>query len=202
MPHRFENIAILSTTMVTAALVFGDFEFPLRTAFALAFMSVVPGYALVRLIGVSGLAMRLFLAVPISLAISMIVSGGLVYAGIVSWNFGVTIIMSVTVGAVILDISRRAVAEARVTQTASRRLTHEDRQERLIGSLREGSTLAEAARVADVSLATVYREMRRSDAFRRAIDVASGGLLTIEGDGDVLRETRIPHHGQNPTRSG
>ncbi len=202
MNHRVESFAILFTTMVAAALVFGDFDTPLRPIFAIGFVAVAPGLAIAQLIGITGLAIRLFLAIPISLAISTLVAGAMTYAGITSWNFGLTIIMSLAIGAVILDIGRSGIVHAAARRATARRLTDEDRQERLISSLRQGSTLAEAARAAGVSQTTVHRELRRSDSLRRAVEVASGGLLTFELDGDELRETRRQGRGDPQGESG
>ena len=53
------------------------------------------------------------------------------------------------------------------------KLDDETRQARLVEELLAGGTLAEAAEAAGVSMRTLQRSLRRSDALRRAVEVAS-----------------------------
>jgi hypothetical protein len=178
--ERWEPTAILTMTMFTAALVFGNFETPVRTVFALVFLTVVPGLAVIRLAHLPGLGMRVFLAVPVSLCLAALVSGVLVYASVPSWNLGLSILISVTVAAVIVDIAEPVIPELLAEETGPRRLDSEERQALLIGSLLSGASIQEAARAAHVSLSTVYRESHRSDRLRRAMDLARRGPLDVD----------------------
>jgi transposase-like protein len=202
--ERWEPTATLIMTMFTAALVFGDFETPVRTVFALVFLTLVPGLALMRLAHLPGLGMRIFLAVPVSLCLAALVSGVLVYAGVPSWDLGVSILISVTVAAVIVDIAEPIIPEFLAEETGPRRLDSEERQALLMRSLLGGASIQEAAHAAQVSPATVHREIRRSERLRRAIDLARRSVLEVEVKSlpepdETVRERSRPRSPSNPT---
>jgi len=180
---RFEPPLLLTWTMLTAALVFGELGGPVRVIFALTFLGAVPGLAVTRLVGFSDLEARLLVAVPLSLSISAIVSGALVYLGVPSWDLGLSILISLTVAAVIADLARLELGLGRVDDLQlPGKLDDEARQARLVDALQAGGSLADAAEAAGVSRSTVYRSLRRSAALRRAVDVASHGTV----DPDLL----------------
>jgi hypothetical protein len=156
--------------------------------------------AVIRLAHLPGLGMRVFLAVPVSLCLAALVSGVLVYAGVPSWNLGLSILISVTVAAVIVDIAEPVFPELLAEETGPRRLDSEERQALLIGSLLSGASIQEAARAAHVSLSTVYRESHRSDRLRRAMDLARRSAVDVDvesppepvGTGRELSGPRFP----------
>ena len=183
---RLEAPLMLAATMVTAALVFGDVHGPARTTVALLWLSLAPGLAFTQLAGFREMGIRLVLAVPFSLALAAVTSGVLVYAGIPSWELGMSVLLSLTVAAVILHLAppRLNVRLGWEAATDVRgKLAEEPRQARMVEALLAGGTLADAAEAAGVSLVTLRRRLRSSEALRRAVEVASGGSLEdLEAD--------------------
>jgi hypothetical protein len=173
--RRFEPALLLTWTMLTAAVCFGDLDSPVRVAFAVSFLGAVPGLALGRLFGLSGEA-RWLMTVPLSLALGAVVSGLLVYVGYPSWNLALSILISISVAALIVDISQPELDLERTLEfPVPGKLDDETRQVRLVEALLAGGSMAEAAEAAGVSVRTLQRSLRRSDALRRAIEVASHG---------------------------
>jgi hypothetical protein len=180
---RFEPTLLLAWTMLTAALVFGEIGGPVRVAFALTFLGVAPGLAVTRLCGFTDLETRLLVAVPVSLAVTAIVSGVLVYVGLPSWDLGLSIMISLTVAAVIADLARPELGLGRVHELQlPGKLDDETRQARMVDALQAGGSLSDAAEAAGVSRSTLYRSLRRSEALRRAVEIASHGTV----DPDLL----------------
>lgn len=174
---RVEAPLLLAWTMVTAAMVFGDAEGPVRTAVALTWLSFAPGLALGRLTGFD-LPMRLLTAVPVSLCLAAAVSAALIYAGLPSWEVATTVLISITVGAVILTLAplrARADLQSPAADDLRGKLAEEPRQARLVETLLDGGTLTEAAQAAGVSMSTLRARLRASEALRRAVEVASNG---------------------------
>jgi hypothetical protein len=172
MIARYEPAIIILWTMATAAVSFADLQHPVRTALALVFLGFVPGLAVIRLSRLQGLGIRLLLALPSSLAIAAVVSAALVYSGFPSWDLGLSALLSITVGAVALDLARPIVFAERTGQPR-RKLDDESRQAALIQTLLDGGTLAEAAKAAGVSTATLQRALHRSNALWTAVSVAT-----------------------------
>jgi hypothetical protein len=175
---RVEPPLLLAWSMVTAALVFGDIGSPVRTALAFGWLMLVPGLTLTRLIEVRELPIRLVIAVPLSLALDAAVSGVLVYAGLPSWEVGMSILISISVAAVILDLAPPRPGLRLVWNPAGDlrgKLAEESRQARMVEALLAGGTLGDAAEAAGVSIATLRRRLGTSEALRRAAEVAAGG---------------------------
>lgn len=190
---RYEPTILLLWSMLTAALVFGDISGPLRTVVALGFLASVPGLAVTRLFGANDVEFRALTAIPISLAIEAVVSGALVYAGLPSWDLGMSIVLSLTIGVVIIGLVRPTL-ELRPTPDSRipGKLGDGARQARLVDALLDGGSLAEAAGAAGVSPSTLYRTLRRSEVLRRAVDVASEGRVDLEpysaAQGEISRD--------------
>jgi hypothetical protein len=178
---RVEAPLLLAWTMITAALVFGDAEGLLRTTVALTWVAIAPGLALGRLAGFD-LVMRLVTAVPVSLCLAAAVSAALIYAGLHSWEVATTVLISITVGAVILRLAPPRV-RVRLGSSSSDnlrgKLAEEPRQARLVESLQEGGSLVDAAEAAGVSMSTLRKQLRASDALRRAVEVASMSRVDV-----------------------
>jgi hypothetical protein len=171
--RRFEPALLLAWTMLTAALCFGDFDNVVRIGLAISFVGAVPGLALGRLFGLDR-EMRWLTAIPLSLAVDAIVSGALVYLGVASWDLALSILISLAVAALIVDISPPELDLGRMLDLpVPGKLDDEARQARLVEELLAGGSLAEAAEAAGVSVRTLQRSLRRSAALRRAVEVAS-----------------------------
>ena len=175
---RLEPLVVLAWTAVTAAMVFGDLQGVPRIFFAIVFVAVVPGLVAVRLMGFGDLMTRVLIAVPLSLSIAALVGGILVYAGGPSWDLALTLLISLTVAGVIVDLVRpRVVMIPMPDLRVPGKLNDEDRQARLMQSLLEGGSLDDAAAAAGVSRTTLIRSMKRSAALLRAMEIASHGTL-------------------------
>lgn len=186
---RVEAPLLLAWTMVTAALVFGDAEGLLRTTIALTWVAIAPGLALGSLTGFD-LPMRALTAVPVSLCLAAAVSAALIYAGSPSWEVATIILMSITVGAVILKLAPPRVhvrLGSSATDDLRGKLAEEPRQARLVESLQDGGSLADAAASAGVSMSTLRKQLRASKALRRAVEVASKSRVDVV-DGKATRQ--------------
>jgi hypothetical protein len=173
---RQEPAVLLAWTMITAALSFGDVQHPMRGAFALVFLALVPGLTITRVLGFKP-ADRLLLALPVSVSLAAVISAVLVYSAYPSWDLGLSMLMALTVGAVALDLARGAVPSEEPARPPRVKLEDESRQARLIESLGQGKTLSEAAEAAGVTVVTLQRTMRRSDRLRMAVSVVTHGEL-------------------------
>ena len=173
--RRLFRLLMFGWTAVVAALVFVDFAGPVRIGLTVAWLALAPGLAITALLGFNGLLTRLFLSVPLSLCLAAVVSALLVYGGFPSWELGMSILLSVTMAALIIDLAPPQV-ELSMHETAtthlSGKLSEPSRQAQLVTSLQDGATLAEAADEAGVSVSTLQRGMRRSEVLRRAVEVA------------------------------
>lgn len=91
-----------------ASLVFVlfDLQYPARPAVVLAFATLCPGMALVRLLRLDRAWIELFLAIVVSLAFAAVVATVLIYGG--SWNptIGLLILVGVTLAAVLANLLR------------------------------------------------------------------------------------------------
>jgi lambda repressor-like predicted transcriptional regulator len=174
---RYEPALLLAWSMSAAGLAFADVDHPIRTVFALVFLAFVPGLAITRALHLNGLATRLLLALPISLSLAALISAALVYVGFPSWNLGLSMLLSVTVGAIASDLARVSIPTHRPGRITRNKLDDETRQAALVHSLLEGATLAEAAQAAGVSTTTLQRALQRSERLRMAAMVATHGEL-------------------------
>lgn len=182
MTARYEPTLILAWSGAAAALSFGDIQHPIRSALVLGFLAFVPGLALVRLLGLQGALPRLLLALPTSLALTAIVSGVLAYGSFPNWELGFSVLLALAIGAVVLDVARRPLAAPRVSRRPRTKLDDDARQAALIQALSEGGTLADAARAAGVSVATLRRALRTSPRLRMAVSVTSQAGLDDDPD--------------------
>lgn len=97
-------MAGLVTISGACAITVGvGWDSPVRTVLAIAFLMLVPGLAIVELLGISDLALRLTVATGVSLAIDGLVSMVLLYARI--WSPGLAL-------AILIGISGAALAGA------------------------------------------------------------------------------------------
>ena len=94
----------LLATVAVAIVVFADLELWLRAPLGLFFLLLCPGMAIVRLLETGDPVAELTLAVALSIALGVIVAGGLLYAGAWSPNAALGILMAITVGGVLLEI--------------------------------------------------------------------------------------------------
>ena len=86
---------------------------------------------------------------PLSLSIAALVGGILVYSGFPSWDLALTLLISLTVAGVIVDLVRpRVVMIPMPDLRVPGKLNDEDRQARLMQSLLEGGSLDDAAAAA------------------------------------------------------
>jgi hypothetical protein len=83
LDRSWPSIIVLSTAAVWA-LAAADESFPLRSLVVVWFLLVCPGMALVGLLDVGDGWRSLALALPLSAAIDIIVSGSMLYAG--AWS--------------------------------------------------------------------------------------------------------------------
>ena len=182
--RRLEPPLLLGLSMLTAALMFGGFHHPLRTVIALIFLAFVPGLAFLRLVKLTEPVMTVLLAVPVSLGLDAALSAILVYAGIPSWDLGLSLLISFAVGALIVDLVKPTIAIGPSAPKLSGLLGDEARQARLIGSFLRGASFGDACEAANVSPTTLRRALQRSPDLRRAVTVATQGGLELEGDAD------------------
>lgn len=172
---RLFRLLLFGWTAVVAGLVFADIGGPVRIGLTVAWLALAPGLAVTGWLGFSGFITRLFLSIPFSLCLAAVVSGVLVYAGLPSWDLGMSILVSATLAVLIVDLAPPQV-ELSMHETANPhlrgKLADPSRQAQLVASLQDGATLAEAADEAGISVSTLQRGMRRSDVLRRAVDVA------------------------------
>lgn len=199
--RRLEPTLLLAWTMFTSAFVFGDFSGPFRVVFALVFLGVVPGLAFARLVRFTDPEVRLLTAIPLSLAFDAIVSGALVYFGVPSWDLGLSILVSLVVAALVIDLARPEIGLGPVPQLqVPGKLDDEARQARLVDVLLAGGTLADGAAAAGVSRSTLTRALRRSEALRRAVEVASRG--SVDPDALVGASVRRGADSDEPSSAG
>jgi hypothetical protein len=180
--RRYEPALLLACTMSAAGLSFADIQHPVRTAVTLFFLAFVPGLAITRAIRLEGLEARLVLAVPTSLGLAAVVSAAFVYFGVPSWDLGLSVLISITVGAVAADLARGAIPAHRAGRFNRSKLDDEGRQAAIVHTLVEGGSLADAAQAAAVSTATLQRALQRSKRLRMAASVASHGELDSPDD--------------------
>jgi hypothetical protein len=187
---RVFRLLMFGWTALVAGLVFSEFGGPIQIGLTVAWLALAPGLAIIALLGFSGLLTRLLLSIPLSLCLAAVVSALLVYAGIASWELGMSILVSGTVAALIIDLAPPQV-ELPIHETTTThlrgKLAEPSRQAQLVTSLQDGATLAEAADEAGVSVSTLQRGMRRSAVLRRAVEVASTtGLDELDLGADDL----------------
>ncbi len=174
--RRLFRALMFGWTAAVAVLVFADVAGPVRIGLTVTWLAVAPGLAIVALFGFRGVLTRLLLAIPLSLCLAAVVSAVLVYAGMPSWELGMSILVSGTLAALIAELAPPQVDLAMHetgTTHLSGKLAEPSRQAQLVASLQDGATLAEAADEAGVSASTLHRGMRRSIVLRRAVQVAS-----------------------------
>jgi hypothetical protein len=188
--RRLLRLLMFGWTAVVLGMVFADFGGPIRIGLTVAWLALAPGLAITALFGFSGVLTRLFLSVPLSLCLAAVVSALLVYAGVPSWELGMSILVSVTVSALIIELAPPQVdlsMHETGTTHLSGKLAEPSRQAQLVTSLQDGASLTEAADEAGVSVSTLQRGMRRSDVLRRAVEVATATGLqepdAVGGDG-------------------
>jgi len=181
MMRRYEPAFLLVWTLITAALSFADVQHPIRTAFALSFVAVVPGLSITRTLRFGPMD-RLLLAIPTSLSLAALISAVLVYSRYPSWDLGLSLMLAAAIGAIALDLAQGSMPGHPAARPSRTKLDDESRQARLINSLAEGSTLAEAADAAGVTTATLRRALHKSEQLRMAVRVVTHGQLVAADD--------------------
>ena len=182
--RRLEVPLLLGLSMLTAALSYGGFHHPLRTVIALIFLAFAPGLAFLRLAKLTDPAMTVLLALPVSLGVDAAVSAFLVYAGFPSWDLALSLLISLVVGVLIVDLVKPTMTVGPSQPKVGGLLGDEARQARLIGSLLRGASVGDACEAANVSQATLRRALQRSPDLRRAVAVATQGALELEAGAD------------------
>jgi uncharacterized membrane protein len=100
------NLTLLGLGILCPLLLLASPPQPLRAILAIAMMGFLPGYVLVRLTGLSEWFVVLVLSVAVSLSLSTVVSMGLLYARVWSWQLSVGLLGLVAVGAVLAQMRR------------------------------------------------------------------------------------------------
>lgn len=89
-------IAILLSAAAVGGLAVGGVGTPLRPIVTLGFLAVGPGLAIVRLLRIGDFLTEIVLSVAFSLALSTLVAGTMLYAGLWSpgWSLGLLLAVS------------------------------------------------------------------------------------------------------------
>jgi uncharacterized membrane protein len=98
-------LVILASTAAINVFVFGDIQSPARLLIAIWFVCVCPGMALVQLLRLSDNWSRMALGVAVSMALGVVVTTSLLYAGMWSHQVGLIILSSICVVASMADLS-------------------------------------------------------------------------------------------------
>jgi hypothetical protein len=99
-------IAVALLASAAAAGVASGWESPVRTAVVLAFLLVGPGLAIAELLHVDDLAEQLTLTVGASLAIDTLVSVGVLYLGVYTYELAFAIVLAITVATLGVGVLR------------------------------------------------------------------------------------------------
>ena len=106
LPADRTGLTLLGLGILCPLLLLATPPQPLRAVLAIAMMGFLPGYALVRLAGVSEWFVVLVVSVAVSLSLSTVVSMGLLYASVWSWQLSVGLLGLVAVAAVVAQMRR------------------------------------------------------------------------------------------------
>lgn len=105
-PVVLRSAALLLVTCGTVGAFAANWESPVRTAVALAFLLFVPGLAVVEMLGVRETLHRWALATGVSLALETAAGLVLLYAGAFSPGRALSIVASVTIVAIGIALGR------------------------------------------------------------------------------------------------
>ncbi len=97
--------SLVALALAAACLVVADVDSAVRTLIVLAFLFVVPGLALVRPLRLGDGAFELVLAFALSVALSIIVSVSMLYAGAWSPRAALVVLEVITVFGAVLDVA-------------------------------------------------------------------------------------------------
>lgn len=97
-------LAIIVPTVVLNALVMGDISTPVRPVFAVWFISVCPGLALVRLLRLADGWSEMAVSLALSITLGVIVATCLVYTGWWSPKTGLAILSVISLGGALLQL--------------------------------------------------------------------------------------------------
>ena len=99
-------VVILLSVAVVAVGLAVDVDSPLRPLISVWFLTVCPGAAWVRLMGIDDGAVRWTIAIAASLSLELLIALGMVYTGwwSIGWGFG--IVAAVTVAGAVMDLVR------------------------------------------------------------------------------------------------
>ncbi len=103
---RIWSIIILLSCISLVAIVLAGYHSPLRVALALWFLLVCPGMAFIRLLHIESLVIELSLAVALSLSLDTVVSMGLVYSDLWSYELALAVLVWLTVVGLAIDQQR------------------------------------------------------------------------------------------------
>jgi hypothetical protein len=99
-------VTIIVSALAVGYMMFGDITSPLRPLMAFWFLVICPGMALVRLLRISDLMIELTLAVALSFALDAIVASVMVYAGAWSPEWGLAMLLVVSLGGATVQLLR------------------------------------------------------------------------------------------------
>jgi hypothetical protein len=106
------TLAIGVLSAVTAVIVYADVDFVLRPIAVMAFMLLCPGMAIVRHLRLTDPAMEVAVAVALSIALDTLVALTVIYAGSADFEAMFTLLLAITVVAVVTDVARETSAGA------------------------------------------------------------------------------------------
>jgi hypothetical protein len=112
-------IAIVGSSLLVCSLVFANVSGPIRPVVVLVFLCLVPGVAVVRLLDLDSWAIQASLALALSLTLSGVTAGLLLYTHLWSPPAVVVIVAGVAVAATVQKAGGLANARARLASLAT-----------------------------------------------------------------------------------
>ena len=90
-------------TVLATVLVLAGVDSPVRVVAVLSFMLAVPGIALARAIGIDDLAATLTIGIATSIAVNILIAGGLLYADL--WEPNVVLLAQAAITASLIFLA-------------------------------------------------------------------------------------------------
>jgi len=106
LPADKTGLTLLGLGLVCPLALLASPPQPLRALLAIAIMGFLPGYALVRLTGLSEWFVVLVVSVATSLCVATAISMGLLYTQVWSWQLSIGLLGVVTVAAAVAQVRR------------------------------------------------------------------------------------------------
>jgi hypothetical protein len=101
------SIVALAAAAAVAIAVYGDLDSPLRPAIVLCFLLAAPGTPLVRLLRLRDPLTEAIIAVGLSLALAMLVSVALLFAGEPSEGVALAVLIGITLVGTAANVALR-----------------------------------------------------------------------------------------------